>query len=372
MLGHARRALGDFAGAVEAFELGEAAAAERGLEPYRLELVMLRAATLTDLGGSGRSQPPGAGGAPTGRCRSVRDVNDLWARIVEGFVLLRSDPAAATVGLRGGAPRRGRSPLARVARWLPVRASPRHSCWRATWRGRRTRWTGLLELLAAQGAQSDLRSILHLAGALLLSHAAGRGRPRTSQPRASPCRTSAPFVRTTEELFPIPVEDGHVLAPSAALRLALRMRAGGAQGLRRHGRSTTVSRRRCERAGDLWALWYEGRSVHLKATKGLDDLARLLGRARTERSTSWTSSGLRWRSPATGPLLDRDGRRRLEDRIRELQAELDDADAANDLARSEQAAAELDAVVDHLAAALGLGGRDRARAPAPPSGPGRP
>ena len=33
---------------------------------------------------------------------------------------------------------------------------------------------------------------------------------------------------------------------------------------------------------------------------------------------------------------------------------------SNDLARSERAAVELDAVVEHLASALGLGGRDRA------------
>jgi hypothetical protein len=45
--------------------------------------------------------------------------------------------------------------------------------------------------------------------------------------------------------------------------------------------------------------------------------------------------------------------------VRELQHEIDEADDRNDLARAERARAELDTLVDHLTAALGLGGKAR-------------
>src|SRR4029079_18788164 len=63
--------------------------------------------------------------------------------------------------------------------------------------------------------------------------------------------------------------------------------------------------------------------------------------------------------PATGEVIDATARRRYEERVRELQAEIDDADAAHDVGRSERARIELDALVDHLTAALGLGGTAR-------------
>jgi hypothetical protein len=43
----------------------------------------------------------------------------------------------------------------------------------------------------------------------------------------------------------------------------------------------------------------------------------------------------------------------------ELQAEIDEAQAANDPARADHAQVELDALVEHLSAALGLRGRAR-------------
>jgi hypothetical protein len=45
--------------------------------------------------------------------------------------------------------------------------------------------------------------------------------------------------------------------------------------------------------------------------------------------------------------------------VRELQAEIDDANANHDNARADRARVELDLLVDHLAAALGLGGKSR-------------
>src|SRR5207248_7122250 len=58
-------------------------------------------------------------------------------------------------------------------------------------------------------------------------------------------------------------------------------------------------------------------------------------------------------------LLDRTARLAFRDRIVELEADLDEADRFGDIERSALARAELDAVVDELARATGLGGRDR-------------
>ena len=61
-----------------------------------------------------------------------------------------------------------------------------------------------------------------------------------------------------------------------------------------------------------------------------------------------------------GPLLDSQARRAYQARLRELQDDIDDARSANDPVRAERAEAELDALVQQLAAAYGLSGRSRA------------
>jgi hypothetical protein len=115
--------------------------------------------------------------------------------------------------------------------------------------------------------------------------------------------------------------------------------------------------------GDHWSLTYAGVTVLAKDSKGLGDLAVLLARPDREVAAidlvgiaGGTSAG---RGP-TGDVLDAQARRSLRDRIVELQADVDDADAANDIGRQARAQAELDELVAALATATGLGGRSRA------------
>jgi hypothetical protein len=63
-------------------------------------------------------------------------------------------------------------------------------------------------------------------------------------------------------------------------------------------------------------------------------------------------------APADAVLDDR-ARTLLKRRIRDLQEELAEAEDMNDLGRGERVRAELDLLIDGLAAALGLGGRSR-------------
>lgn len=60
-----------------------------------------------------------------------------------------------------------------------------------------------------------------------------------------------------------------------------------------------------------------------------------------------------------GAALDARAKREYRERITELRAEIDEADAHNDLARAEKHRVELDALIGELKRAVGLGGRDR-------------
>ena len=69
-------------------------------------------------------------------------------------------------------------------------------------------------------------------------------------------------------------------------------------------------------------------------------------------------------APDTGPVLDAQARRSYELRIRELQAELVEAEDAHDQGGADKARLEMDWLVEQLLAATGHGGRPSVRAAA--------
>jgi hypothetical protein len=112
------------------------------------------------------------------------------------------------------------------------------------------------------------------------------------------------------------------------------------------------------RAGDSWEVRFAGTAVHLKASKGMDDLAALLAQPGREIHCL-ELAGAGAEESSLGEAIDETARRRYEARVRELQAEIDTAEDDNDLGRADRARIELDTLVDHLTAALGLGGKAR-------------
>ncbi|RIL03054.1 MAG: ATPase, partial [Proteobacteria bacterium] len=114
------------------------------------------------------------------------------------------------------------------------------------------------------------------------------------------------------------------------------------------------------RAGDGWTVRFGGRSLQVRALKGLEDLAVLLAQPEHEVHCLELIGGGDVGGD-TGPAIDAKARRAYEARIRELQGDIDRARDANDLGRAERAEAELDALVSQLADAFGLGGRTRAK-----------
>jgi tetratricopeptide (TPR) repeat protein len=109
--------------------------------------------------------------------------------------------------------------------------------------------------------------------------------------------------------------------------------------------------------GATWMAAYAGRTVRVRDTKGVRDLATLVARPGQEVHCLELMGGAE--TGHAGPALDDQARHAYERRIRDLQEDVDEARAAHDLARAERAEAELDALVQQLVEAFGLGGRAR-------------
>jgi predicted ATPase len=133
--------------------------------------------------------------------------------------------------------------------------------------------------------------------------------------------------------------------------------------------------------GEYWSVCYEGSVVRLRDSKGLRHLARLLANPGREFHAADLEAGegrpgqaappgsragggqreleVRPDLGDAGELLDAQAKAAYKARLVELRAELDEAERFNDLARAAKASAERDFLVDELARAVGLGGRDR-------------
>jgi tetratricopeptide (TPR) repeat protein len=133
-----------------------------------------------------------------------------------------------------------------------------------------------------------------------------------------------------------------------------------------HGPGSPVNR--FVREGATWLVTYEGTSTRLRDSKGLRDLAVLLARPRREvhvldliAAADGVPAGPA-RRPSQGdlgPNVDAAARSAYEQRIRELTELLEEAEAANDLARAALLDEEREALLRELAGALGLSGRAR-------------
>jgi hypothetical protein len=127
------------------------------------------------------------------------------------------------------------------------------------------------------------------------------------------------------------------------------------------------------REGDYWTVSWRGNVVRLKHAKGLHYIAYLLahpGRQvlASDLAAAQTAGGNgRARNPGgaagdlgdAGALLDAKAREQYRRRIGELREELAEAVRFNDTLRAARLRAELEALRDQLARAVGLGGRDR-------------
>ena len=133
------------------------------------------------------------------------------------------------------------------------------------------------------------------------------------------------------------------------------------------------------REGEFWTISYLAGTFRLKDAKGLRYIAYLLARpgqrihvydliAATEGSATNGRMTIHAESEdleivrevgGKGPAIDGRARSEYRTRLRDLQAELDDAERMNDLGRSERLSTEIEMVSQELTESSGLGGRAR-------------
>jgi tetratricopeptide (TPR) repeat protein len=127
------------------------------------------------------------------------------------------------------------------------------------------------------------------------------------------------------------------------------------------------------REGDYWLVSFGGRELRLQHAKGLGYLATLLEHPGTEIHAldlvapaaapgpggPAREDGLAPDQGDLGAVLDQQARDAYRRRVEELQADIEEAESWNDLERAARAQEELGFLLDELAAATGLGGRDR-------------
>ncbi len=125
---------------------------------------------------------------------------------------------------------------------------------------------------------------------------------------------------------------------------------------------------------DYWIIRYHGHAALLKSTRGLHYLAVLLhdpGREFHVRELlarpidASTPGAVAANGRVTGglyagvPMLDARAKAEYRRRVNDLRKDLNQAERFNDLQRKTAVRNELHAIADHLASAVGLGGRDR-------------
>ena len=110
--------------------------------------------------------------------------------------------------------------------------------------------------------------------------------------------------------------------------------------------------------GALWMVCFEHEVAHVPEMRGLLDISQLLARPGEEMHCLALSG-----QPAdTGrgvEVLDDQAKRAYRHRLREIEAELVEAESANDPGRAGRMEEERERLLDEMRKATGLGGRDR-------------
>ncbi|MFF4428215.1 transcriptional regulator [Streptomyces sp. NPDC001513] len=122
------------------------------------------------------------------------------------------------------------------------------------------------------------------------------------------------------------------------------------------------------REGDYWKVVLDDRRVSVRDSKGMHHLARLLAAPGREfhvldlaaaDSDDPEAAARLSRAGDLGPLLDDRAKDMYRRRLAEIEEDIEEARADHDIARREQTELERAFLIDELARAVGLGGRDR-------------
>ena len=371
-MAYALQALGDPAGAIREFADIAARARTADLPAFALEADVYRAQLLAADSDTGENIAAARALALAARTEAVAvgsPINEIWAQSILAQFTLRTDVTAGLPEVSAALDAARRIPYPAV-----IAVNLRALAWGLLRAGRLAEAAAavgeLLDLVLHRGAVAELRGVLLTAAELL--HATGSSAwdelaatayslppagptasamdalARVPGPRAAPLgrreavalvRSELRQVQAAPSAPPAPMGPA---APSPALPIDV----------------TAPTLARLTDNGQYWELEFAGRSAHLKPSKGLADLRRLLfAPGREVHCLELMGAGVE--ESSTGDVLDRRARLQYEQRVRELQSEIDDAESDSDHGRADHARLEMDALVDQLTAALGLGGRSR-------------
>jgi predicted ATPase len=380
VLGQARRALDDLPGSVEAFRSGAAIARAYGMTAMALELEIAAALVAADEGNvdQGIAELQGV----IEEALAIDSVTTLaWGRAVLGWVMLRHDVVAArhVIDQALAEARRIDYPVA-VAVGLRSRSFAELIAGDTV--AAVASATELMRDLLRRGALSNGRLLLDVTAAIAHRAQHSNWQQVLATARSLPITT---LVSARFELLPLPAGSVPPVPRLEAIGLAWNVLAdmaatadqagrddgvgdeqrieqdGEQDGERRTVGTTAVGEACIRRLGDVSEFTFAGRSVTLRTTKGVDDLVRLIEAAGREIHCL-DLVGVVVDEASTGEVIDAEARRNYEQRIRDLQAEIEEAENNSDYARAYRHQAELDSLIDHLAASLGHGNRTR-RAP---------
>jgi hypothetical protein len=121
--------------------------------------------------------------------------------------------------------------------------------------------------------------------------------------------------------------------------------------------TTTSLGLRCE--GEYWVLDGLGATCRLKASRGIEMLAKLVAEPGRELHVLELMGAEVVDAGDSGEVLDAEAKRAYRARMLELREELEEAERWNDAARAERARDEIEALEAELSRAAGIGGRER-------------
>jgi hypothetical protein len=133
-------------------------------------------------------------------------------------------------------------------------------------------------------------------------------------------------------------------------------------GERSTGRVVGPPQCRLRRDGDYWTVMTPRGSVHIRDAKGMRHLATLLGLPGQPVHVfelAGAGSGGAGDLGDAGEVLDDTAKAAYRRRLTELEEAIGEAERDNDIGRTAELVAERDMLVEQLAQAVGLGGRDR-------------
>ena len=376
-LGLAARAGDDLPAACEHFTAGKAAAAAVGAASFERELAGFEASMRDQLGEADAAT--NLIGWVVERSLGAADhLTEAWARLVRATMAMSADDwdaarddcraARAAIDRRphpgwGGATLRLEAMI--VANDAAL-VGLEHG-----WAASTAAWRRALDAAAAHGSAGELKLTLRAAAAM-----AGRlGHDDVARALldAAPASTelsvlSEPFTAELRRLEPgaerrDPPRDIATVLRRARDALAMDPAAAAATVPAAAATSPSPGRGAIgalRREGELWNVEYADRGVVVRHLKGIADLAVLVAQPGTEVHCVQLMGGADV-GGSVGPALDEQAKRAYQNRIRELQADIDAARDDADIERAAKAELELDALVEQLSEAFGLGGRARSR-----------